>query len=181
MGKQLKHLGLAYIFLHIDFNILTINFLPNFVAYAMFIHILPTLTKYQKTMNLLKKLLYYLLITSVISWCLAVFQLELPFNSIINPLSTIISLYFHFQFLTDIYHIADDLQWSKSGSFLQIRTVELITTTVFTLFPSLLLLQGLTIIVIIILLIHLAWTYATFYDFGIYLEKKGRLFNLNGG
>lgn len=137
--KAILKFAWGYFFLYFNINIGTLNILPSFVGYLLFLSAIGDLSQEEKSIKLLKPFGIILCIWEFISWILDAFAVG--FNlSLIVVLIGIIEIYFHFQALTNIASIATKFQkadMSFDKKFLALRTIQSAMLTVLTVFNSL--------------------------------------------
>lgn len=124
----------GYFFLYFNINIGTLNILPSFIGYLLFLSAINDLQKEEKSIALLKPFATILLVWNVICWCLEIFSVN--HNLVLIALIIgIIDIYFHFQALTNIASIAYKYQIQEKDfdrKLLKLRTVQTATLTVIT-------------------------------------------------
>ncbi len=105
----------GYLFNYFNFNLGTINLLPKFVAFLLFLNAIKHLKEDRRDLALLKPLGLLLGGWYAVDWCLTIFGggLEGHF-ALPDVLVSALSLYFHFQLLTDCAALAAEYQ--KPGS-----------------------------------------------------------------
>ncbi len=168
----IKKIAWGYIFLHINFNLNTINILPNWVAYILFVQALPTLGEEEESANLLKPLGILLGILEGMYWINTGFLGgELP-TGVIDIITSVLSLYFHVQLLTNLAAIAHKHECSQEKKLLTLRTVKTILTTVITITNTFLIVNGAIYVIIIALLVITIWICSVIFSFKNELESK---------
>ncbi|MBQ7888285.1 MAG: hypothetical protein IJ356_00845 [Erysipelotrichaceae bacterium] len=133
LAQALNKIAKAYLFIYLNFNLnfgsVSINFIPSWLGYLWIHQTIQTLKEKQKTLTLLEPLCFALMIYHGIDWCLNI--LGLSFHSdIISLFSEIISLYFHFQFLTDLAEITASYECPSTQKLLQLRTIRTVLLTI---------------------------------------------------
>lgn len=123
--------------LHLHFNINTIDLLPNFLAYILFLLAINNLKGENRDFNLLVPLGTLLVGWNLAHWLLNLFGIsiegELP---ILGAFITAVDLYFCFQFFTDLALLAERMQredQNLSGSICGCRNILTVTTTMMAL------------------------------------------------
>lgn len=125
----LKKIAWAYVLLHVNFSIGTINLLPEWAGYLLILSVLPAIGEEEETANLLIPLAKVMVVTGVIFWINdgflgSAFHLEL-----VNIFADVIALYFHFQLLTNLAAIAKKYNCSQEKTLLALRTVNTLFIT----------------------------------------------------
>lgn len=105
LKSSISKFAWGYFFLYININLGTLNILPAFVGYFLFLSSIKDLQIEEKSIALLKPFGIILLIWKAVCWSLDLFSLS---NSLvfITLITSIIEIYFHFQALTNIASIA---------------------------------------------------------------------------
>lgn len=128
--KAVKKIAWAYVFLYFDINLETIDILPAFWAYWMFYKaIRDGISLEEETANLLKPIAILLVIYQSILWLLRSFAISTDIL-LFTELGTVVSLYFHFQLLTNLANIARRYQCPQEKSLLHFRTLQTILLTI---------------------------------------------------
>lgn len=104
--QALKRVLVAYVFLFFDFNVSTMDILPNWVAYCLFYQTITPIAKYERSADLLKPLIIGLGIFSFVEWGYTITGQKFDFY-LVYILITSASLYFHYQYITNISDIAE--------------------------------------------------------------------------
>ena len=127
-----KNVAWGYLFLHLHFNIGTLDLIPDWVGYLLILAALPVLAGEVRTASLLPPLAVGLAVWEGLKWLLNLFggAPELP---LLTLLATVIALYFHFQLLTDIAVVADLHGYPKAKRIRTLRTVQTVVITAFAL------------------------------------------------
>lgn len=122
----------GYVFLHLNFNLGTLNVLPGFVGYALIVSALPDLAKEGRPSRLLRPLGIGLGVWDAVVWGFAFFgvTVELP---IIDLIAGVVGLYFHFQLLTDLSAVAEACDCPQGKRLLALRTARTILMAVMLL------------------------------------------------
>lgn len=125
--------GYLFIFLHI--NIGTVDILPDFAGYILFLSAINILKEFIAELSLIRTIGIILTAWNFIDWVLSIIGYE--GNNVLQIISiviTIINLYFHFQLLTDFAAIAKMYQregCTYDRKILSYRTFIVIILTVF--------------------------------------------------
>ena len=115
--RGLTKIAWGYVFLHLNFNLNTLNLLPNWVGYLLFFSAITLLGDQLRDLTLLKPFCILLGARELADW-LTVFatgQTLMGQFFLLDALLTCIGLYFHFQLLTDLAILADGAGENGSG------------------------------------------------------------------
>lgn len=121
----------AYVFYYLDINLGSINLLPEWAAYALILSALPGLAAAERSAALLRPLAWLLLTLDAAEWAAGIFGAD-PTGSVfylVNTLARVISLYFHFQLLTNVAAIADGIDSQRAAGIRRLRNVCVIFNT----------------------------------------------------
>lgn len=133
--RAIKNIAWGYILIHLHINIGALDLLPDWCGYLLFLGALSVLGQSEPSAHLLKPLGILLTVWNGIFWILKCFGVS-SIGYIPDLIATVISLYFHFQLLTNIAAVAREKECPQEGSILTLRTVRTILITLFALpFP----------------------------------------------
>ena len=132
----------GYFFLYVNVNLGTINILPEFVGWMLFLSAIRHLEEERRDLALLRPLAQMLAVWNFIDWgftCLGVsVSGMLPVVELVMSLA---GLYFHFQFITDCAALA--AQYQSEGEELDSRLLRwrtwqtlLLTATTLMIYPA---------------------------------------------
>ena len=128
--RAIKKIAWAYVFLYFDINLGTIDILPAFGAYWIFYKaIRDSISLEEETANLLKPIAILLVIYQSILWLLRCFAIPTEIL-LITEIGAVVSLYFHFQLLTNLADIARRYQCPQERFLLRFRTMQTILQTI---------------------------------------------------
>ena len=135
--KGISRVIWGYVFLYFDLNIGTVSILPAFAGYLLFLSAIPLLQEEERELKLLRTFCIILAVWRAGNWIFSWFSVALDesFSGIIavaSILIELISLYFQFQFLTNLASIAKKYQPEGSDlnkHLLRCRTGQTITLT----------------------------------------------------
>ena len=130
--KGLTYVIWGYIFLYFDIKINEITFLPDFVAYFFFLSAIKLLKEEEKELSLIIRFGIILCCWDCILWFGKWASLEISMAPI-SLIISIISLYFHFQLITNLASIAAKYQPEDSDiseKLLKYRTVQTVILTI---------------------------------------------------
>lgn len=107
--RALSQIAIAYLLLHLDLNLGTLNVLPDWAGYLLIFSAIGQLSGELRDLPLLRPFCVLLGIVSGVNW-LAVLATGDGLTGrlfLLNVLLTCIALYFHFQLLTDLARLAE--------------------------------------------------------------------------
>lgn len=151
----------GYFFIYFDFNINTVSVLPSFVGYLLFLSAISDLKDEERNLSLLHTLGVILALWHgaewLVSWVSADPDGVWQFADIIISL---VNLYFHFQFLTNLASIAAKYQpegYELDLELLRYRTIQTVILTAITIITYLhsWLLAAWTYILIIMVIVYI--------------------------
>ncbi len=115
--KGLGRVAWGYFFIYFNFNILTIDLLPNFIGYILFLSAITLLKDEERELSLLYTLGVIMTLWTVAEWLVALVGLKLDgLWQFVDITIAVINLYFHFQLLTNLASVAEKHQ-SEECSF----------------------------------------------------------------
>lgn len=131
LAKAIQKIGWGYVMLYFNINLGTIDILPAWWSYFWLFRegINEEISEEEKTANLLKPLCIVLGIYNFITWFMTIFGIPTDLF-IITEIMSVISLYFHFQLLTNLATIAGKYECPQEKSLLNLRTVQTILLTI---------------------------------------------------
>ncbi len=127
LSSAIKKVAISYILIYLHINISAIDILPDWLGYFLIVSVLPVLSQKEKSAQLLKPFGIALGVWNVVEWVLKIAGTELNLT-IINIVFSIITIYFHFQLITNI--AALDIEDRKKKRLLDLRTATVILHTV---------------------------------------------------
>lgn len=128
--KAIKRIGWGYVMLYFDINLGTIDILPAFYGFWFFYEaIRDGISQEEESANLLKPIAVLLGIYHAITWLLHIFMIPTDIF-LLNELSSVTSLYFDFQLLTNLAAIARRYGCPQEKTLLHFRTIQTILLTV---------------------------------------------------
>lgn len=163
LGNTLKNVARAYIFLHLNFSLGTLNLIPDWVGYILLFDSILILKEEEETAKLLQPLAILLGIWEFIRWGLTLIGLEINFY-LLSVIATIVSLYFHFQLLTDLANIAKKYECPERSKILKLRTVRTVLITLLSLPFAWNDYTGLSIVILLANAIVALWITVTLYS-----------------
>lgn len=170
--KAINLIAWGYIFLYFNINVGIVNIMPAWVGFIFFIiAINKTICKEEPSAKLLQPLGIFLAVYNGIIWVLSI--LELSYNtSLIGTLATVISMYFHFQLLTNVAAIAEKCEYPEKKKLLTLRTVLIILETVL-MFSETFVEEYYTVVVVIAIVevVIAVWICIVLFNFKKYFRK----------
>lgn len=162
LAGALSRLAWGNVLLLLDFKLGNLDILPNWLGILLITGALPVLEREQPSVGLLRPLGTLLALWEGLTWIIHLFggAVNLPLLTI---LAGVISLYFHFQLLTDLAAIAGEVQCPQAGSLLRLRTVRTVLLAVLTLPLNWERVPALTVILLVVLLIVAIWIARTLF------------------
>lgn len=129
--KSIKNISWGYIMLYFNINLGTIDILPAWWSYLWLFQtgIKEGIGEEEGSANLLSPLGIVLGIYNLITWFLTMFGIPSDMF-LITEIMSVISLYFHFQLLTNLANIAHKYGCEQEQSLLHLRTAHTILMTV---------------------------------------------------
>ena len=131
----------GYFFLTFDFNLGTVSVLPRFVGFYLLFSAIGKLSMERRDLNLLRPLCILLTGWSGMDWLLSWRGGDIEGHILfLDLLVTVVTLYFHFQFLTDMSALAEAYQPdddSLSGRIRSHRTAYTLIVTAIALLDTL--------------------------------------------
>lgn len=127
-----RKIALAYLIITINFNLESLNIIPNWLGYFLFYQTIDPIADYQQSAKLLKPLILILGVYELLFWILTIFGITIDIY-VVNVIVSVISLYFHFQLLTNIADIFKLHRNPKTKHIYFLRTIKIIMITVLTL------------------------------------------------
>ncbi|MGN1002756.1 MAG: hypothetical protein ACI4PC_08295 [Oscillospiraceae bacterium] len=129
-----KRVAWGYLFLTLNFNLGRLNILPGWLGYALILAALPALAEEGRPFRLLRPLAIGLAAWDAAVWALALLgvtgemlgstgSIGASLVSFANLLVGVVSLYFHFQLLTDLAAVAENRGCPQAKRLLTLRTV----------------------------------------------------------
>lgn len=133
----ISRIAWGYFYLYFDLNIGTVDLLPSFAGYLLFLSAIGKLEEEERTLSLLRPFATGLFLWHTAQWLLSWIGVDL--NGLSQPvdlLVELINLYFHFQLLTDIAAIAARYGTGLEGRLLRCRTLQTLMLTTICLLSA---------------------------------------------
>lgn len=133
--RGVKLIAWGCVLLYLNINLGTLNILPDWLGYVLILRALPALGETEKSALLLRPLGTMLAVWEGILWVAALLGME--FNGYaLEVIAAALSLYFHFQLLTNLADTAEKHGCPQRRRILTLRTVNTLLVTVMALpFP----------------------------------------------
>lgn len=132
LADSVKLIAYGYLLLHLNFNLGTLNVLPNWLGYIQILRALPALGEYEPSALLLRPLGILLALWEGVLWTVDLAGSSLT-GYLFTVIATVIALYFHFQLLTNLADIAGSCSCPERKRILTLRTVRTVLITLFAL------------------------------------------------
>lgn len=129
LSSAIKKIAISYILIYLHINIYVIDILPDWLGYFLIVSVLPILSQKEKSAQLLKPFGIAIGVWNIFEWVLKIAEVELNL-SVISLIFSIITIYFHFQLITNIANL--DIEEAKKKRLLDLRTATVILHTVLT-------------------------------------------------
>lgn len=109
--RGVSHAAWGYFFLNLDFNLGTVSILPRFMGFLFFLSAIKKLSGERRDLALLKPLAILLAAWAALDWLLSWVGMDVDGHILfLDLVITVVQLYFHFQFLTDMAALAKQYQ-----------------------------------------------------------------------
>ena len=156
LASAVKQIAWGYVLLHVNVNLGTLNILPNWLGYVLMLSALPILGESEPSAMLLHPLGILLALWEGLLWGLTIFGVRFD-STVLSIIAAAVSLYFHFQLLTNLADLAQQKNCPEHRRILNLRTVRTLLITVLSLPIPWVQYQGLTTGVVIVNLIVALW------------------------
>lgn len=132
LPAAVKRIAWGYLLIHLHFNLGTIDLLPDWLGYWFMLSALPVLAEEVPTASLLRP--FGILLTGwyAVDWVLKMLGTGVG-TGILSLLVSIVSLYFHFQLLTDLAAISEKYGCPQTARLRTLRTVQTVVCTILAL------------------------------------------------
>ncbi len=130
LSSAIKKIAISYIFIYFSINIVVFDILPDWLGYFMIVSVLPLLSQEEKSAQLLRPFGITLGIWNIIEWALKILGAEWDLT-LIGLIIGIITIYFHFQLITNIASL--DIEQPKRKRMLMLRTIIVVLHTLLVL------------------------------------------------
>ena len=138
LSKLIQGIAWSYVAIHFHINLGPWDIFPDWGGYGYILLALPFLTKEVSYAGQLRLITMVLTVWSGLCWIFARKTGGFPgmlgyFAPITESVITVITLYFHYQLLTDLAQIADNYQCSSGAWIRHLRTVRVLIGTMLAL------------------------------------------------
>ena len=167
----IKKIAWGYVLIHSAISVGVIDLLPDWLGYYFMLTAIRELKAEEESMGLLEPLAKIMIAWTTIAWGSKLIGWDLsqfPFAIVIN----VISIYFHFQLLTNIANIAMKHGSERAKGILTARTIETVMNTILSVMVYLEMTEGLAITVAVIGLIAVIWICAALFGLAKELEAE---------
>ena len=106
LARSLKYIAIGYIFLHVHLTIVTVDILPNWVGWILFMGTFTALSTIVPEILKLKTLAMILGFWALVAWIINIFNPYGTVFMIVGVVFAVLGLYFHFKFITYISDVA---------------------------------------------------------------------------
>lgn len=132
----IRRIAWGYLLIHVNLNFGTINILPNWWGYLLFVMAISVLGKEDESANLLKPLGVLLVGAEFVFWLNSSLLGRTMNTYLFAIIISAIGLYFHFQLLTNLADIAHKYDCKEQKKILSLRTAKTILATVHTILAA---------------------------------------------
>ena len=123
----------GYFFLYFNINFNNVSILPSFVGYLLFLSAIKLLNNEERELSLLRTLGVILALWTGVEWLASFIGIKIEgMWQFIDIIISLVNLYFHFQFLTNLASIAAKYQsegYELDAKLLRYRTLQTIMLT----------------------------------------------------
>ena len=132
LAGAVKSIAWGYVLLHVNLNLGTLNILPNWLGYVLMLGALPILGAAEPSALLLRPLGILLALWEGLLWGLTLFGISFD-STVLSVVAAALSLYFHFQLLTNLAELAAQNACPEERKILHLRTARTLLITVLAL------------------------------------------------
>lgn len=130
--RSIKKIFKAYLVLMFNFNLGTINIIPDWLADIMFYRSLDGVSQYEESAKLLKPVITIVGAYDFMLWFLKIFDTSFDIY-VIQVIVGALSLYFHFQLITNLADICESHGFLQSKRLKIFRSLKTVILTVYLL------------------------------------------------
>ncbi|MBE6815307.1 MAG: hypothetical protein E7522_07670 [Ruminococcaceae bacterium] len=130
LSSAIKKIAISYILIYLHVNISVIDILPDWLGYFLIVSVLPIISEKEKSAQLLKPFGIAIGVWNIFEDVLKIAGDELNLT-VISLVFSIITIYFHFQLITNIANL--DIEEAKKKRLLNLRTATVLLHTVMSL------------------------------------------------
>ncbi len=171
ISQALKDIVYGYLFLMFDFNVGTLDIIPDFIGYVLFYHALKTLKSEVNDVKLLNDLALLLGGFSCVDWIFKTIGFSMYFQ-LVDMIVLIVTLYFDFHLISGIITIGQRYCFHEEQlkTMIFLRNTKVILHTVVYLITTWLPSLNIFILVIAQMFVY-AWIVYCIYEIAKHLEK----------
>lgn len=129
LSSAIKKIAISYILIYLHVNISVIDILPDWLGYFLIVSVLPIISEKEKSAQLLKPFGIAIGVWNIAEAILSLMGAEWNLT-IISLVFNVVTIYFHFQLITNIANL--DIEEAKKKRLLNLRTATVILHTVLT-------------------------------------------------
>lgn len=132
----IKYIALGYVLLYFDINLGKLSLLPDWLGFLLILRTLPALAEHVPSAALLRRLAILLIAWHAVKWSATLFNIpteSYPAWQILSLIIAVLSLYFHFQLLTDLATLSEEHGCPQTASLRRLRTVNTLIGTAFAI------------------------------------------------
>ncbi len=171
LKRAIRYVSLAYVLLTFQFKLGSVDSLPDWLGYFLIFQALPALEHRERTMGLLRPLAGLMAAATLCTWIFQLLGQDFYFPAA-ELLVSMVSLYFHFQLLTDLARIAQAAHFPQSDHLLHLRTAMTVIPTVNQLLPEGLRITVVMAAIILCLVAVIFWLCATLLQLSQWIDKQ---------
>lgn len=128
LRSAVKAIGFGYAFLYLNLNLGRVNLLPNWVGYLLIRETCDDIGEQEPSIVLLKPLAALLAGYEGVLWLCKLFAVSVSIPAV-EVVIAVVSLYFHYQLMTNLGDLADHLHLSERDRLYSIRIWQAALTT----------------------------------------------------
>lgn len=132
LASAVKRVAWAYVLNYLNFNLGTVNLLPEWGCYALILSVLPVLAQEEESTGLLKPFGIILTAWYGFRWILDIFNVAFD-GGVFSTIIMVVGLYFHFQLLTNLASISEKYGCPETNKLLTLRLAMTVITTAMNL------------------------------------------------
>lgn len=130
LSSAIKKIAISYILIYVHVNISVIDILPDWLGYFLIVSVLPVISEKEKSAQLLKPFGIAIGVWNILETILSLMGAEWNLT-IISLVFNVVTIYFHFQLITNIANL--DIEEAKKKKLLNLRTATVLLHTVTSL------------------------------------------------
>lgn len=166
IGGAIRRIAWGYIFIHVHFNLITMDILADWFGYCMIFWSLSALAKREQSVTLLRPLGLILIFWNLFDWLMDIGGIGVNTYGL-ELVAAVLGLYFHFQLLTDLARIAEQYGHPAGRKLLHLRTARTVLAAVTHIFLYWLT-EEMAVVwgIVIVQLILMVWLCSVLFKFG---------------